>query len=333
MHKYWRHIGDYAKDTKHLTMLEHGALTLMLDWAYASERPLPEDERTLFRLCSAFDKAEREAVITVRDEFFELGEEGYTQRRVLREIAEFRAKAEKASASAAMRWQKDRHANAMPTECERNANAMRTHSDGNANGMLRARVPTTNNQQPATTFLSAPDGAGPSDDGSAQGLPAAVPTDSGQKKKKGGADQDALAWAPEGGWTGFTGDLWDELSQAYPACDIRRQMLAMEQWLKANPAKARKSNWRKFVTSWLAKEQDRGGDLRGMPQPAWSGLGAKKEGGALLTIEHPPVGYEQAMAALFGEEWQQICPAWPQMTASDKSQVRAWLREHGEEAA
>jgi hypothetical protein len=55
-------------------------------------------------------------------------------------------------------------------------------------------------------------------------------------------------------------------------------MLAMEQWLKANPAKARKSNWRKFVTSWLAKEQDRGGDLRGMPQPAWSGLGAKRRG-------------------------------------------------------
>lgn len=182
-------------------------------------------------------------------------------------------------------------------------------------------------------MLSAPDGAGPSGDGSAQVSPADPSEGSGQKKNKGGAARDALAWTPEGGWTGFTSNLWEGLSRAYPACDIRRQMLAMEQWLKANPARARKSNWRKFVTSWLAKEQDRGGDLRGMPQPAWSGLGAKKEGGALLTIEQPPVGYEQAMAALFGEEWQQICPAWPQMTASDKSQVRAWLREHGKEAA
>ena len=133
-----------------------------------------------------------------------------------------------------------------------------------------------------------------------------------------------------------TQDLWDELALAYPACDIRRQMLAMEQWLKANPAKARKSNWRKFVTNWLAKEQDRGGDLRGMPQPAWSGLGAKNEGASgkpLLTIEDAPAGHEQAMAALFGEQWREICPAWPQMTASDKSQVRAWLRQHGKEAA
>jgi uncharacterized protein YdaU (DUF1376 family) len=132
-------------------MLEHGALTLMLDWAYASERPLPEDERTLFRLCSAFDKAEREAVITVRDEFFELGEEGYTQRRVQREIAEFRSQAEKAAASAAVRWQKQsqckrrchRTANAMRTQCQRIANAMRTVCYARA-----YQQPTTNNQQP-----------------------------------------------------------------------------------------------------------------------------------------------------------------------------------------
>lgn len=181
-------------------------------------------------------------------------------------------------------------------------------------------------------ILSAPDGAGPSGDGSAQVSPADPSEGSGQKKKKGGAARDALAWTPEGGWTGFTGDLWDELSQAYPACDIRRQMLAMEQWLKANPVKARKSNWRKFVTNWLAKEQDRGGDLRGMPPPAWSGALAPSTA-PQSSIPVPPEGHEQAMAALFGEEWQQICPAWPQMTASDKAQVRAWLREHGKEAA
>lgn len=188
-------------------------------------------------------------------------------------------------------------------------------------------------------ILSAPDGAGPSGDGAAEASAAELELGSGQKKKKGGAALEGiqpLAWSPDTGWQGFTQDLWDEFALAYPACDIRRQMLAMEQWLKANPAKARKSNWRKFVTNWLAKEQDRGGDLRGMPQPAWSGLGAKNEGGGstpLLTIEDAPAGHEQAMQALFGEQWREMCPAWPQMTASDKSQVRAWLREHGKEAA
>ena len=78
MHKYWRHIGDYAKDTRHLSILEHGAFTLMLDWCYASEKPLPEDEKVLFRLCGAFDKAEQKAVLAVRDEFFTREQSGWT---------------------------------------------------------------------------------------------------------------------------------------------------------------------------------------------------------------------------------------------------------------
>lgn len=328
MHKYLRHLGDYAKDTKHLSMLEHGAYNQMLDWCYAAEKPLPTDEKALFRLCSAFDKAEQQAVRSIRDEFFVLTDDGYTQKRVLEEIADYKDKAAKAARAADKRWQG-----------ERNADAMQTHSDGNADGMPRARVPITHNHKPTTNFLSAPDGAGPNGDGAAPASAAELEPGSGQKKKKAGAVLEGiqpLAWSPETGWQGFSQDLWDEFALAYPACDIRRQMLAMEQWLKANPAKARKNNWRKFVTNWLAKEQDRGGDLRGLPQPAWSGLGAKNDGGSskpLLTIEDAPAGHEQAMEALFGEQWREMCPAWPQMTASDKSQVRAWLRQHGKEAA
>jgi hypothetical protein len=35
----------------------------------------------------------------------------------------------------------------------------------------------------------------------------------------------------------------------------------MGEWLKANPAKARKSLWRAFVTKWLTRSQDRGGSV------------------------------------------------------------------------
>ena len=155
-----------------------------------------------------------------------------------------------------------------------------------------------------------------------------TPDGSGEKKKKGAAAED-LAWRPNTGWTGFTDTLMDELASAYPACDIRRQMLAMEQWLKANPAKARKSNWRKFVTNWLVKEQDRGGDLRGKtPFQAFAdGFGAKKEAPP-LAVEMPPAGYEQAMVALWGADWQESMPGWPQMVASDKAQVRRWLEQN-----
>lgn len=181
-------------------------------------------------------------------------------------------------------------------------------------------------------FLLAPDGAEPPATGS-EASAAEPETGSDAKKEKGG-DAEKLQWSEATGWQGFTADLWDELAKAYPACDIRRQFLAMEQWLKANPAKARKSNWRKFVTNWLAKEQDRGGDLKGRSpsQVFQEAFSAKKEAPP-LTAEMPPPGYEAAMTALWGDDWQTALPGWPQMTASDKAQVRQWLRSHGKEAA
>lgn len=321
MHKYWRHIGDYAKDTRHLSILEHGAYTLMLDWCYASEKPLPDDEKTLFRLCGAFEKAEQKAVLLVREEFFTLEEGGWTQKRVLAEVAVYRDKQVKATRAAELSWDSRRNADAKQTQSERTPNA-------GTNAMPRARVPATSNQQPATNLLLlAPHGAEPTAD-DPEGSATATPEGSGEKKKRGAAVEN-LAWAPDTGWTGFTDTLMDELARAYPACDIRRQMLAMEQWLKANPTKAKKQNWRRFVSNWLAKEQDRGGDLRGKTpfQSFTEGFGAKKEA-APLTAEFPPEDYEQAMEALWGADWQDSMPGWPQMVASDKAQVRRWLAQH-----
>ena len=90
MHKYFRAIGDYAKDTRHLSMIEHGAYTLMLDICYASEKPLPDDLPALFRLCCARSKTEQEAVENVLREFFTLTiGGGWTQKRVLKELSDY----------------------------------------------------------------------------------------------------------------------------------------------------------------------------------------------------------------------------------------------------
>lgn len=110
---------------------------------------------------------------------------------------------------------------------------------------------------------------------------------SGEKEKEEGLMRGAgtLRWFPESGWQGVDDALLTELGTAYPACNVPRQLLCMEQWLKANPAKAKKSNWRRFVNNWLKAEQDRGGDLHTLPPPTsqlTSGtpfLAQKKEGG------------------------------------------------------
>jgi hypothetical protein len=67
-------------------------------------------------------------------------------------------------------------------------------------------------------------------------------------------------WAEPSGWQNVTDKLKAEWSEAYPACNIEMQLNQMSQWLKANPTKARKSNWLKFITNWLKRSQDRGGD-------------------------------------------------------------------------
>lgn len=76
MNFYKRFMGDYTRDTAHLSLAEHGAYTLMLDHYYSTEQPLPAEPAALFRICRAFDKAEQKAVMTVADAYFPIGDDG-----------------------------------------------------------------------------------------------------------------------------------------------------------------------------------------------------------------------------------------------------------------
>jgi hypothetical protein len=74
---------------------------------------------------------------------------------------------------------------------------------------------------------------------------------------------DPLRWSADIGWEGITDADRAEWSQAYPAADLTVELAKATQWLKANPKKARKSNWRRWLTTvWLSKCQDRGGTHR-----------------------------------------------------------------------
>ena len=81
MNFYKRWIGDYQRDTGHLTMVEHGAYALMLDAVYATGKPLPRDGRRLRRLLGAVEPDEREAVKAVLDQFWTLTDDGWINKR------------------------------------------------------------------------------------------------------------------------------------------------------------------------------------------------------------------------------------------------------------
>ncbi|MGZ8220018.1 MAG: YdaU family protein [Methylobacter sp.] len=90
MNYYERHLGDYAKDTAHLSMLEHGAYSLLLDRYYGTESGIPKDQA--HRLARARSKEEKQAVDAVLDEFFTLKDGVYINQRAEDEITKAQSK-------------------------------------------------------------------------------------------------------------------------------------------------------------------------------------------------------------------------------------------------
>jgi uncharacterized protein YdaU (DUF1376 family) len=89
---YKRHIGDYAAATRHLSLLEHGVYTILMDVYYSSEKPLPAELRDVQRLVGARSEEEREAVRVVLEEFFDQTADGWHQGRCDLEIEHKQAK-------------------------------------------------------------------------------------------------------------------------------------------------------------------------------------------------------------------------------------------------
>ena len=73
----------------------------------------------------------------------------------------------------------------------------------------------------------------------------------------------ALVWDPVKGWQGITDADRTAWATAYPAASLTAELAKASEWLRANPTKAKRSNWRKFLTGWLTRCQDGGGTDRG----------------------------------------------------------------------
>jgi uncharacterized protein YdaU (DUF1376 family) len=92
MNYYPRYMGDYSRDTGHLSLIEHGAYTVLLDHYYAKGAPLPASVDALARICRAMTSAEQEAVKSVAEEFFPIGADGLRHNaRADTEIADWNA--------------------------------------------------------------------------------------------------------------------------------------------------------------------------------------------------------------------------------------------------
>lgn len=96
---YNRHIGDYAAATRHLSILDHGVYTLLMDRYYSDERPLPTDPAEAARLIGARTRQEIASVRLVLQDFFTVSDDGWRQNRCEAEITAYQAFIAKQSAN------------------------------------------------------------------------------------------------------------------------------------------------------------------------------------------------------------------------------------------
>ena len=81
-----------------------------------------------------------------------------------------------------------------------------------------------------------------------------------------------------------TGITWDSVSGfqnvtdshkiawrvAYPNCAVETTLARMHVWLLANPSKAHKTNWLRFIANWFARTREDGGNLPPVQRPTES---------------------------------------------------------------
>ena len=91
---------------------------------------------------------------------------------------------------------------------------------------------------------------------------APVATSEPPKRRTRSQPQSAVSWNADAGWQGITDADRQEWATAFPGAVIDQELAKATSWLKANPSRAGRRNWRAFVVRWLGKCQERGGTNR-----------------------------------------------------------------------
>jgi uncharacterized protein YdaU (DUF1376 family) len=145
VHYYKRNIGDYAKKAGRLSMLQHGAYTLLIDTCYDREQFPTLDEAIEWTWAST--KEEIEAVEFVLRKFYVFEGGVYVQKRISEEVAEYHAKSET----------NKRIANERETKRKENG----TKREQVVNEPPPNHKPITNNQEPIIKALVASEAGQP----------------------------------------------------------------------------------------------------------------------------------------------------------------------------
>ena len=71
-----------------------------------------------------------------------------------------------------------------------------------------------------------------------------------------------ISWTADAGWTGIEDLDRQEWEAAYPGVVLDQELAKATAWLRANPKRCGKRNWRGFLVGWFGRCQDKGGTHR-----------------------------------------------------------------------
>jgi uncharacterized protein YdaU (DUF1376 family) len=145
MYYFELNIRDFIADTTGLSQNEYGAYFLLLMEYYRKGEPLPDDIIKLCKTAKATTQKERQALVSVLDQYFPVGEDGLRHNNRADEEIEKYINKQQANAKNGKLGGRPKKPNDNPKESERfsNGNPNETQAKGN-------QEPVTKNQEPVT---------------------------------------------------------------------------------------------------------------------------------------------------------------------------------------
>lgn len=161
MNFYKHYLGDFQRDTSHLSLTERGAYLALLHHYYATEHALPYEHAALCRIAGAFSKPERDAVKAVAGAFFELRDGYLWHKRVEAELEKQEGRCDKNREIALAREARKRAENEARILAEQTTERARNVVDSSQERVTKTAPPQSHSQILLNTLP--PDGGCPID--------------------------------------------------------------------------------------------------------------------------------------------------------------------------
>lgn len=231
------YTSDLVSSCVDMTPAQFGAYVRLLCYAW-DNGGLPNDASACGRIAGGIDQADWKAIrrrLEVLDQGTDRERLSHLRLEMEREKQALLhdSRSEAGRRAAQKRWQ---------TQCDRNANALTKPCHLEPEPEPKIEIDTDTEEKPPA----------------AQGDATSDPP----KRRKRSQPASPVSWSADAGWAGITDADRRGWAQAFPGAVLEQELAKAAEWLKANPTKAGKRNWRAFLVRWLTRCQDKGGTNR-----------------------------------------------------------------------